>query len=172
MIMEDKNKHKKIFLLITGYPGSGKTTIAKILKKKIFKLYGATVLINGDDIRKIFNYNNYSKEGREELDVPYLKIAHFIFKQKVNVILCSVSISDKNRKLFRDKFKFKSIHIITNENSRRLFKKTLYKKNKNLPGIDQTIKKPKEVDIFATNNSKKNIEKLANTLWQKLLIKL
>ena len=60
--MKDKNKNKKIFLLVTGYPGSGKTTIAKNLRKKIFNLFGATVLINGDDIRKIFNFNNYSKE--------------------------------------------------------------------------------------------------------------
>ena len=38
---------------ITGLSGSGKTTIAKKIKKDIQNLYGPTLLISGDDIRKI-----------------------------------------------------------------------------------------------------------------------
>ena len=45
-------KIKKIFV-ITGFPGSGKTSIAKLIKKKIEKRLGTTIVINGDDIRNI-----------------------------------------------------------------------------------------------------------------------
>ena len=60
--MEIKKRNKKgIVFWITGFPGSGKTAIAKTIRKKIEKKYGPTVLFSGDDIRKAFNYNKYKR---------------------------------------------------------------------------------------------------------------
>jgi len=39
---------------ITGLSGSGKTTVAKKIKRDVEKLYGPTVVISGDEIRNIF----------------------------------------------------------------------------------------------------------------------
>ena len=49
------NKKKGLVFWITGLPGSGKTTIAKKIKKSIELKYGKTILFSGDDLRKIFN---------------------------------------------------------------------------------------------------------------------
>ena len=51
------------FLLfwLTGFPGSGKTAIANKIKSEIIKLYGPTILISGDNLRKIF----YGEEAEE-----------------------------------------------------------------------------------------------------------
>ena len=59
-----KNKSKGILFLITGLSGSGKTSIAKKIKKEIIKLYGPTLLISGDNIRKIFKFNKYTYNER------------------------------------------------------------------------------------------------------------
>ena len=52
--MKKINKNKGIVFWITGLSGSGKTTLAKKIKKDISKIYGPTIMISGDDIRKIF----------------------------------------------------------------------------------------------------------------------
>ena len=51
------NKKKGILFWITGLSVSGKTTIAKKIKKEIIEFYGSTLMISGDNIRKIFQFN-------------------------------------------------------------------------------------------------------------------
>ena len=50
------NKNKGILFWITGLSGSGKTTISKKIKIKIAKLYGPTLMISGDNLRKMFQF--------------------------------------------------------------------------------------------------------------------
>ena len=59
-----KNKKKGILFWVTGLSGSGKTTLAKKIKKDIENLYGPTLLISGDDIRRIFDFQKYTAEER------------------------------------------------------------------------------------------------------------
>ena len=47
------NKTEGIVFWITGLSGSGKSSIGRLLHS-IKKIYGPTILINGDDIRKLF----------------------------------------------------------------------------------------------------------------------
>ena len=49
---------KKIVILIMGLPGSGKTTLAQELKKKLNATW-----INADKVRKKYNNWNFSKNG-------------------------------------------------------------------------------------------------------------
>ena len=62
--MKNQNKENGIVFWITGLSGSGKTTIAKKLKKPIEKKYGKTILFSGDDIRKICKFTSYEKTKR------------------------------------------------------------------------------------------------------------
>ena len=59
-----KTKNKGILFWITGLSGSGKTSIAKNIKKEIIKNYGPTLAISGDDFRKIFKFKGFSKKDR------------------------------------------------------------------------------------------------------------
>lgn len=60
---KNKLKHKRNGLVfwITGLSGAGKTSIANLIKKKIDKKFGPTILINGNDIRRIFSFKSYTK---------------------------------------------------------------------------------------------------------------
>ena len=58
------NKNKGILFWVTGFSGSGKTTLAKKIKKDIIKYYGPTLLVSGDNLRKIFNFKKYTSSER------------------------------------------------------------------------------------------------------------
>jgi adenylylsulfate kinase-like enzyme len=57
--MKLKNNNKGILFWITGISGSGKTILANKIKREIIRNYGPTLIISGDDIRKIFKLNKY-----------------------------------------------------------------------------------------------------------------
>ena len=82
-----KDKQKKGFLFwITGLSGSGKTSIAKKIKKEIEDHFGPTILISGDDVRNIFNLKGYSYKQRYETVIKYCKLSCFLTNQNINVI--------------------------------------------------------------------------------------
>ena len=61
-MMSKINKNKEIVFWVTGMPGSGKTSIfQKRLKSFTRKKFGPTLLINGDDLREIFDIKDIQK---------------------------------------------------------------------------------------------------------------
>ena len=50
------NRKKGILFWITGLSGSGKSTIASLIKDRIEKKYGPTIIMSGDDLRYITNF--------------------------------------------------------------------------------------------------------------------
>ena len=72
------NKNKGILFWITGLSGSGKTTLGKKIQKDITKAYGPTIMISGDDIRKIFKLKGYTYKDRYEVVMKYCKLSKFI----------------------------------------------------------------------------------------------
>ena len=90
--MKKFKKNKGILFWVTGLSGSGKTSIAKIIKKKITKIYGPTILISGDDLRKIFKLNKYNYKSRLEYGRQFCNLAKFITDQKINLILAVVGM--------------------------------------------------------------------------------
>ena len=62
--MKRRDQSKGVLIWITGFSGSGKTTLANGIKKKVIKKYGPTLVINGDNLRKIFKLNKYDKNSR------------------------------------------------------------------------------------------------------------
>ena len=64
MKLKKLNKKKGILFWITGLSGSGKTSLANKIRKSITKKYGPTIVISGDNLRKIFNLNKYDYNSR------------------------------------------------------------------------------------------------------------
>ena len=86
------DKKKGIVFWITGLSGSGKSTVAKNIKKNISNKYGKTVLINGDKLRNIFKLKGYSKKERLDIGISYSKISKLLTNNKVNVIIATVGL--------------------------------------------------------------------------------
>lgn len=79
-----------MILVLFGQPSSGKTTIAKsILDVKMYNAEGI-INIDGDNLRKIFNDTDYSKQGRINNLNRASDIAHFLSSTGVLVIMSLV----------------------------------------------------------------------------------
>jgi len=87
----------KIYWL-TGQPGAGKTTLGNWL---IAALQGEAVLVDGDDIREIFENKDYSELGRRKNIELAQNIAHFLHKKKMNPVVCLVSPYRDQRESFK-----------------------------------------------------------------------
>ena len=169
--MNKPNNKKNIVFWITGLPGSGKTSIAKKLKKPIERIFGKTILFSGDDIRKIMNYKDYDIKKRFIYAKSYSRLVNFLSKQNINVIIATVSLFKKihiqNRKNIKSYCEIyiesKIDKIIKNKK-----KKLYFKYKKNLLGIDIKPQFPTNPHIRIKNNFKKPVNILAMFLLKKI----
>ena len=83
----------------TGQPGAGKTTLAGWLASSFHS--NKVTLIDGDDIRKIFDNKDYSEEGRRKNVDLAQKIAHFIHEKGGIAIVSLVSPYRDQREEFK-----------------------------------------------------------------------
>lgn len=165
-----RHRNKGILLWITGLSGSGKTTLAKKIHKQIVKKYGPTLLINGDEIRKIFLLNGFSFEDRKKIAFSYSKFFKKITDQKINVLFAGIALNHEiqswNRKNivnYLEIFIKSKIKDILAKNY-----KPLYKKTNNIVGLKIKSEFPLNPDILIHNNFKSNINQLSKLLINKI----
>lgn len=167
-----KNLKKGTLFWITGLSGSGKTTIAKKIKKDIQNLYGPTLLISGDDIRKIFNFRGYSAKKRLSLVMKYCKFAKFITNQNINLIFAVVGMMNEVR-TWNKKNITNYIEIYVKADLKKIIKvkkkKIYHKKNVGeIVGVSIKPEFPKKPDIVIKNDFKKNINFFSSLLMKKI----
>ena len=166
--MKKKSKKGKL-IWITGLSGSGKTVIAKKLKNKINN--ANLFLINGDEIRNMFNLNKYDRETRLKYAYSYSKLCKKLTDQGINVIIAVVAMFDEVRKWNRNNIEnYYELYIKTPLNLIKIRnKKKLYLSNKiNVFGKDIKAEYPKKPNQIIKNNYKKSINKIV----EELLIKM
>jgi len=165
------NKRKGILFWVTGLSGSGKTSIAKKIWPKIKKIYGPTIMINGDNMRKIFNLKKYDKKSRLDNAINFSKFSEYITSQGINIIFANIGMFRKARNRNRSKIK-NYIEIYIQAKLNRIIKKgkkNIYKKNTiNVVGKDIVPELPKSPNIKIKNDFKKNINQLANEVIKKI----
>jgi hypothetical protein len=79
-----------MIVVFFGQPCSGKTTMAKALQKEFFSEKGNSPIVDGDDIRNIFNNTDYTKEGRIKNLNRISDISVFLANQYENVIVSAI----------------------------------------------------------------------------------
>ena len=165
-------KKKGILFWITGLSGSGKTTLGKNIHKDIIKLYGPTIMISGDNLRKIFKLSGYSKNERLKITKSYCSFVKYITDQNINVIFAVVGLFDEPRRWNRKNVS-NYIEIYIKSNIKKIIKlgqkKIYHKKNiKNIVGIDLKPEFPKKPDITITNSFKFSKEKMSKMIIKKI----
>ena len=170
--MKKINKNKGILFWITGLSGSGKTTLGKKIHKEIIKQFGPTLMISGDDVRKLFKLNGYEKNERLAITHGYSGFAKYITDQKINIIFAVVGMFDNPRKWNRSNIKnYVEIYIKCNiEKIIKLKKKKVYRKKNpgKLIGLDIKPEYPKKPDIIISNSFKYTSDKLSKDLIKKI----
>lgn len=167
-----KNKNKGILFWITGLSGSGKTSIGKKIRKVVIKNWGPTIVISGDNIRKIFKFNKHTSRERQLLETKYFEFAKFVTNQNINLIFAGgLGVSGRLRKLYKKNIdNYVEIYIKTNiKNIIKLKKKKIYtQRNSPIVGIDIKPSIPKKPNIILNNNFKRNVYQLSLEVIKKL----
>lgn len=168
------NKKKGIVLWITGISGSGKTAISKLILNKFAKKYGRTIIFQGDELRKIFQFKDYSRQGRINNGLIYSDLLKKISDQGINVIISVIGMFETIRKKNRKKIEnYLEIFIETDFKSIiKKNKKKHYKLKKNVVGIDIKPEFPKKPDIKIKNDLNNSLINLSNLLLKKISKKL
>ena len=163
-------KKKNILIWITGLSGSGKTSLGKKILEPFSKKYGPTLLVNGDDLREIFNLKKYDKKGRKKIALNYSRFADFIYKQNINVIFCCVALFHEVHKQNRKNIK-NYTEVFVDANLKKIIslkKKKIYKYKKNIVGKNIKAELPINPHITLSNNFKKSINFLAKNLMSEI----
>ena len=125
-------------ILVMGLPGSGKTTLAKLLAEKL-----NAVWLNADVIRKKNNDWDFSEEGRNRQAQRMLTLSKEHVAKGKRVIADFICPTEKTRKYFNADF---TIWMDTIEKGR--FEDT-----------NQMFQKPKKYDFKVTNKDAINVSK-------------
>ncbi len=151
------NNHNSFLIWFTGLSGSGKSTIANELEKKLFSLGIHTYTLDGDNIRKGINKDlSFSQEDRKENIRRISEISKLFIDSGIVVLSAFVSpyIKDRNDiKSIVESSNFVEVFINTSiEECERRDVKGLYKKARlgeisNFTGISAPYEKPIEPDI-------------------------
>ena len=171
--MKRLNSKKGVLFWITGLSGSGKTSLAKKILPSIIKKYGPTIFLDGDSCRKILNLNGFTFEDRLSNSKIYNKLTKFLTDQNINVVFSLVCLIDKERNWNRKNIdNYLEIYIKSEiVEIKKVNKKKIYKKKKNIVGIDIKPEFPKKPDIVIENNFDKSLEELKKQLLNKIYSK-
>lgn len=166
------NKLKGILFFITGLSGSGKSTLGKLMLKNIIKNFGPTILIHGDDFRKVYDFNFYSKEQRLKFGCQNTLLIKKILDQKINVIYTAVSLSHKSQNFKRKNIQ-NYIEIFLKAPINKIIKfkkkKLYHKKTTNIVGVDIKPEFPRKPNIQIHNDFKKPMVQISENLTKKIV---
>ena len=166
--MKKIKKNKGILFWITGLTGCGKTEISKLIKEFISNKFGKTLIINGDDIRDIFDIKKYNRKDRLKLGKKYTLLAKHITDQNINVIFAVAGLFNDLRK-FNRKIINNYVEIYIKSDLAKIVshkKKPLYRKKNvgKIWGINLKPEFPQKPDITIENDFTIPVKRLSNKL--------
>ncbi len=149
---EQLNGHKAAVLWFTGLSGSGKSTVAKQLEKRLFALGVHTMFLDGDNLRHGLNGDlGFSDADRRENIRRVAEVARIGFEHG-NVVLCSFispfqADRDFARSLLPDGRFFEiavqcDIEVVKRRDPKGLYAKALRGEIKNFTGISAPYETP------------------------------
>ncbi len=157
-----KNGHKSLIIWLTGLSGSGKTTIANALQRKLFD-HGLNIyLLDGDNLRHGINNNlSFTSEGRKENIRRTAEIGKLFVDAGMVVLVSLISPFREDREKARAIFErdeFIEVYVkCTLEECEKRDPKGLYKKVKKgeiqqFTGIDSPYEEPKNPEMILDTN--------------------
>ncbi len=164
---------------IVGLSGAGKTTIARLLLKKLKKKYSNLVHLDGDIIRKIYNDKlGYSSKDRNINAERLSKMTKFLSDQKIHVVGSVLSNfpkwqawNKKNIKNYYQVYLKVSLKELIKRDKKNIYKKALKGTKKNVVGVDIKFKEPLNSNLIIDNEKyTKSFSSIINKIIKKTRI--
>ena len=180
-IRANLKNQKPIVLWMTGLSGSGKSSIANVLEKKLVKMNYHTFLLDGDNVRHGLNKDlGFTDVDRVENMRRVGEVARLMTEAGLIVIVAFISPFKSERVMVREMMvsgEFLEIYVDTPLNVaekrdvKGLYAKARSGKLKNFTGIDSPYEIPKNPDIHIKTVDL-TIEDAAEVVLSKILNKL
>lgn len=150
---------------VTGLAGAGKTTIAQEVYKKIKLKHPNTVLLDGDDYRKIMDKTTgHSRPERFEIAMQIARMCKFLVEQDINVVCSTISLFKKvhafNRENFKDYFEVFidcSMDELIKRDQKGIYSKAIKGEIKNVVGVDIAYDRPNNCHLIIDNTKAKHL---------------
>lgn len=170
---EKRAKHKSKVLWFTGLSGSGKSTIATELEKKIYGLGISTFILDGDNVRFGLNGDlGFTDKDRMENMRRLSEVSKLFLDANVLTMVAAISPFEKEREKVRKKFQegdFVEIYIkcpieeCEKRDPKGLYKKVRNGEIKNFTGIDSPYEEPRNPEI-TLETDKMTVEEMTNEI--------
>ncbi|MDQ0269732.1 adenylyl-sulfate kinase [Cytobacillus purgationiresistens] len=160
--------HKSAMIWLTGLSGSGKSTIANIVQKKIHQAGASVYLLDGDNLRHGINKNlSFSEQDRKENIRRTAEIGKLFVDAGVIVIGALISPFEVDRinarKLYEHE-EFIEVYIkcslqeCENRDPKGLYKKARSGEIKHFTGIDQPYEEPVSPNLIINTDAHSILE--------------
>ena len=174
------NQKSKV-IWMTGLSGSGKTTIAKEVEKKLFSQAILTQILDGDNIRAGINNNlDFSLKGREENIRRIAEVSKLFINCGIVTINCFVSptiaIRESVKKIIGKKdiievYINASLETCEKRDTKGLYKKARKGEIKNFTGINAPFEPPINPEL-EINTSKLSVAECTQKVLDYVLPKI
>jgi adenylylsulfate kinase len=172
-----KNKNQKSCIIwLTGLSCSGKSTIANLLEKELFKRNCHTYLLDGDNLRFGLNKDlGFDNISRDENIRRVGEVAKLFVDAGIIVICSFISPFNKQREWIRtlvetnefiEIFVDTSLEICESRDTKGFYKKARLGEIKDFTGIDSPYEKPlnPEIRLSSDKSLEFNIETILDFL--------
>lgn len=169
------NQQRPCVIWFTGLSGSGKSTIANELEKKLFEMGKRTYILDGDNLRHGLNNDlGFSEQDRVENIRRVAEVARLMVDAGLIVLATFISPYRSDRQAARELFEegeFIEIFVDTpldlceSRDPKGLYKKARQGLIKNFTGIDSPYEQPTKAEITIKINELNIIDEIIEKIF-------
>ena len=160
---------------ITGLSASGKSTLSKLLVDHLKLSDRQVILLDGDELRQMFNDEAYTKEERIMIGMKYSRLCQLITSQGIDVVIAVIGlfkeIHDWNRKNitnYVEIFIDTPLHELKKRDPKGLYKKYAAGEIQNVAGLDLEVNFPENPEVYLKWSNKKTVDSMFQELLNNL----
>ncbi|CAM4254858.1 adenylyl-sulfate kinase [Paenibacillus endophyticus] len=172
--------HRGAVIWLTGLSGSGKSTVASELEKRLFRHHIHTFILDGDNLRHGLNRDlGFSQTDRKENVRRLGEVAKLFVDAGLVVIVAAISPFRIDREQARtllpaDRFfeVFLScpLKVCEQRDSKGLYKKARAAEITDFTGISSPYEEPRDPEIIVKTDEL-SIDETVDTIWKKVMLR-